>query len=90
MEKYLYANEEVETGEEAKEEHIVFRSTTPNIPLAGLNQAREILYGDENEAPRPTDDLNCGKLSKLFSYIMKGSIGMSAWICYAEVLADKA
>jgi len=90
MEKYLYANEEIENGEEAQEEHIIFGATAVSIPRAGLIQAREILYGDENEAPRPTDDLNCGKLSKLASYIIKGGITMSAWFCYAEALASKA
>jgi len=86
MEKYLYANEENETSEDMQTSSITFRGT----PGSGIKQAREILYGDETEGFKPTDDLNCGKLSKLIRYIMKGSISVSIWICYAETLAYKA
>ncbi len=86
MEKYLYANEETEASEEMQTEFIIVRGT----PKSGIKQVREILYGDETECFKPTDDLNCGKLSKLIRYIMQGTIGVSAWFCYAETLTYKA
>jgi hypothetical protein len=90
MEENACITEEIEFSEEQQEGHIIFCRSTPKTPQSGLAMAREIIHGDETAAPRPTDDLNCGKLSKLVDYIMKGSIGMSAWFCYAEALANKA
>jgi hypothetical protein len=90
MEENACMTGEIEINEEQQEGHIIFCGRTPETPQTGLAQAREIIYGDETAVPRPTDDLNCGKLSKLVNYIIKGSIGMSAWFCYAEAVTSKA
>lgn len=86
MEKYLYANEETEASEEMQTSSIIFRGT----PRSGIKQAREILYGDETEGFKPTDDLNCGKLSKLLRYIITGSFSLTICINFVDTLASKA
>lgn len=86
MGKCMCVNEEAENTTEREEETIIFRGT----PKSGIKQARDILYGNETEGFKPTDDLNCGKLSKMVRYIITGSFSLTICINFVETLANRA
>jgi hypothetical protein len=86
MEECLYVNEGTENTTDNEKQTIVFRGT----PGSGIKQAREILYGDETEGLRPTDGLNCGKLSKMIRYMLTSSFSLTICVNFVDLLANKA